>query len=371
MIIGLHTNIKINTETQQTEYICGSNLLPNLHKVITNISAYSNILLLIDKNVNNLYGKKIIKSLQNSGKQIVRSIVPSDEKSKNLNNIVKFIKPFFKKGINRKSCLIAIGGGVITDIGGFISSILLRGIDCIYIPTTLLGQIDAAIGGKTGVDLWISKRAMYKNMIGTFKQPNMVISDVDILSSLPVREIRSGLGEMIKYWVGWGKPDIKKIIIFNKLLKNKIKLIDLISQCQKIKIESVIMDPLDSKNIRAKLNLGHTIGHAIESTKIDLSHGECVALGIAAAAKISLSEKLLSDKEYEDILNNIITAGLPIKVDNLNIDKVLKIMAFDKKNGDFVLIKKIGQLIIKSGIDKKTVISALKYVHENTCIKRA
>lgn len=363
MIIGLHTKIKINTEIQQTEYICGSNLLSSLHKIIENIGDYSNILLLIDKNVNNLYGRKIIKSLQYSGKQIVVSPVPSGEKYKNLNFISKFITPFFQKGISRRSCLIAVGGGVTTDLGGFIASILLRGIECVYIPTTLLGQIDAAIGGKTGVDFWMSKNKMYKNMIGTFQQPKTVISDTDFLNSLPIREIRTGIGEMIKYFIGWGRPDIKKIVNFNKILKSKINLTDLISQCQKIKIEMVLMDPLDQKNIRAKLNLGHTVGHAIESVKKDLSHGECVALGIAAAAKISLTEKILNDIEYKKILKSILDAGLPVQVKNLNIAKVLKIMDFDKKGGNFILIKNIGNLVIKSGIDQKTVISALREIN--------
>lgn len=362
MIIGFNTKININTETTLTEFIVGSDLLSNLHKVIPNCEEYSNILILIDKNVHSLYGKKIIKSLDKTGRPIVISIIPSGEKSKDLNKIGKFVKPFFKKRVDRKSCLLAIGGGVTTDIGGFIASILLRGIDCICIPTTILGQIDAAIGGKTGVDLWIDKQTMYKNMIGTIRQPKMVISDIDTLATLPDCEVRSGLGEMIKYWVGWGKPRIEKIIKLNKNLKNKVSLMDLISQCQKIKIESVVMDPLDTKNVRIKLNLGHTIGHAIESNMKNLSHGECVALGIVVAVKISVLQKLLSEAESEEILERIIKVQLPTKINKLNITKVLKIMAFDKKGGDFVLIKKIGQLIIKNDIDRKTVISALKQI---------
>ncbi len=362
MIIGLHTKIKINTDSVQTEFIVGSDLLGNLHNIIQDCDKYSRFLILIDKNVYKLYGKKIIKSLDKTGKPIVISIVPSGEKSKDLNNLEKFVKPFFRKIVDRKSCLLAIGGGVTTDIGGFIASILLRGIDCIYIPTTILSQIDAAIGGKTGVNFRIDNQTMYKNMIGTFRQPKMVISDVNVLVTLPKSEIRSGLGEMIKYWVGWGKPGIEKIIKFDNILKNKISLIDIIIQCQKIKVETVVIDPLDTKNVRVKLNLGHTIGHTIESVKNNLSHGECVALGIVIAAKISESLKLLNGAEYEEILDKIKKSGLPTKVYRLNTTKVLKIMTFDKKSGDFVLIKKIGQLIIKNDIDRKTIISALKEI---------
>ena len=135
----------------------------------------------------------MIASLENLGKPIVISIIPPGEKEKSLTSISRIIKPFFQQGFDKNACLISLGGGVVTDLGGFLASIMLRGISCIHIPTTLLGQIDAAIGGKTGVDFWVLKKSMFKNMIGTFHQPRLVISDIDTLATLPQKEIFNGL----------------------------------------------------------------------------------------------------------------------------------------------------------------------------------
>ena len=202
---------KIKTPVKSTVYISGDNLVENLHNIAElDLAGYGKFLILSDKNVYSVYGKKLINSLNKLGKELIISIINPGEKSKTLNLIPSVIAPFFAKGFGRNACMISLGGGVVTDIGGFLSSVLLRGIHSVHIPTSLLGQVDAAIGGKSGVDFWYES-SMYKNMIGKIEQPDAVITDISTLFSLPSPEIINGLGEILKYWVAFGIPDIKKI----------------------------------------------------------------------------------------------------------------------------------------------------------------
>lgn len=346
---------------QKTEYLVGYDLLANLHQ-ITNISMgnYNRFLVISDENVFRLYGKKIIRSLSHLEKDIVISLIPSGERSKDFRLLIKYIKPYFQKSFVRKSCLISFGGGVVTDTGGFLASILLRGMANINIPTTLLGQVDAAIGGKSGVDLWMSENQMYKNMIGKIEQPKAVISDVEVLKTLPDKEILNGLGEIVKYWLGWGKPDLNQI--FNiKYQKEKEKLCEIIEICQKIKINLVQKDPYETKGERQKLNFGHTIGHAIEGAcNGQLSHGEAVSIGLIAAAKISLLMSILSSVKYRQIVAAVKSLGLPINIPKINMESVLSALHYDKKGGNFVLMRDIGKIETNHRVPEEYIRLALK-----------
>lgn len=348
------------THDQNNICITGKNLLSNLHKIeIINNSEIDKYILLSDKNVFEIYGKKIINSLNKLNKPVATIILKSGEQEKNFANILQIVVNIINQGVTRKSLLIALGGGVITDIGGFIASIVLRGINHINIPTTLLGQIDAAIGGKTGVNLWTDKNIMYKNMIGTFKQPLLVISDVDTLASLPKEEIKNGLGEMVKYWIGWGKPS--KVQISN--IKNQKYLSETISTCQLIKKGIIAKDPVETKGIRQKLNLGHTIGHAIEGTiNGKLSHGESVSLGLVAAAKISRKLGLLDKKIEQEVISTIKSLNLPINISGIDREKVSEALNYDKKIGKFVLIKNIGEIQPNMNVDKTVINKVLREI---------
>ncbi len=338
---------------QKTDYLIGSDLIGNLHTIndIKN-KQYTKFLILSDRVVFALFNNQVIQSLKKINRNVLVSTIIPGERAKNISNISSIIKPFFHKGFDRNSCLIALGGGVTTDLGGFIASILLRGIDCIYIPTTLLNQVDGAIGGKTGVDFWQTKSLMYKNMLGTIRQPNMVISDLDTLQTLPEREVKSGLGEMVKYWIGWGIPTVDQLSdIFNNLhnLTKRDVLVKVIVNCQKIKLGIIQKDPFDTLGLREKLNLGHTIGHAIEAAALgQLSHGESVAIGLVAAAKTSLLKGILTKENYEKIKKTILKLGLPTKAKKLDKQKIIAALKLDKKAGKFVLIENIGKL--KTGI---------------------
>ncbi len=340
----------INMPVQTTDYIIGSNLLANLHKLKQfRKNNYSSFLLLSDRSIFNLYGEKVVTSLRKLDKPVITSLIEPGEKYKDLSVIEKIVQPYFQHGFDRNTALVALGGGVITDLGGFIASILLRGIDAVYLPSTLLCQIDAAIGGKTGVDLSLSDGIMLKNMLGTIVQPKIVISDVDTLLTLPKKEILNGLGEMTKYWAGWGIPTIRQLNTIASLASTpgveRDELIKIVSICQEIKINIVQKDPYEKLGLRQKLNLGHTIGHAIEGSSADkICHGQAVAIGLAAISKLSVLKGLLTKNTYNQIIMQLKKLGLPTTISGIEKQKVLQVLKHDKKGGTFVLIKDIGKL---------------------------
>ena len=343
--------------------VTGYDLLTSLDKIIANADINpGSFLILIDKTISDLYKDKILKSLSRLDKPLTLSIIEAGERQKDILKIPNIIKPFFAQAFDRKSCLVSIGGGVVSDIGGVLSSIMLRGISSIFMPTTLLAQIDAAIGGKNGVDLFIENGNMLKNMLGTFKQPDLVICDVKFLKTLPEHEIISGLGEMAKYYLGWGTPSKEELMGFRDLIKsnNWKGAGNIIHHCQKIKTAITLSDPFEQSGIRQKLNLGHTIGHAVEAVANgELSHGQAVGIGLIAAAKISLLKGLLPENKFAEIRNTILQLGLPVSVSNINKNAVLNALKFDKKDGTFILIKDIGKIIAQIDVEQHIIKQAL------------
>ena len=347
MHIFSEQKITVKQKEEHSNMLVGSDLLDNVHKIpFFEEDQFSSFLLLVDENVYALYGKRVLSALKKLKRPISVSCIPQGEKSKNFENAGKFLKPFFRSTLTRESCLISLGGGVTTDIGGFFASILLRGIAAVHIPTTLLGQIDAGLGGKSGMDFWASDGLMYKNMIGKIEQPYLVVSDVDTLSSLPPSEIKNGLGEMVKYWAGWGTPSIAQLAKIRDLKGQDAQTrAEIITLCQKIKLDIVKNDPFETKGERQKLNLGHTIGHALEGVAAGkLSHGEAVSIGVVAAAKLSQSIGFLTKEKAYYIEDTITSLGLPTRAEKMQVKKVFSALSFDKKSGTFVLIRDIGKL---------------------------
>ncbi|MGB9642702.1 MAG: 3-dehydroquinate synthase [Candidatus Ratteibacteria bacterium] len=281
------------------------------------------ILVITDENVARLYADVVVKSVS-SMKNVHLSVVKPGESSKTIKVAYQLIKECSLFGMDRTDTIIALGGGVISDLAGFVSAIYLRGIRLISIPTTLLAQVDASVGGKTGINLpW------GKNLVGAFHQPFFVVMDFSTLESLPAREISQGMAEIIKCAVIRSKKlfdllqdvpgeDIKKYFKF------------LVRECISIKKRVVESDEKEEKGIREILNFGHTIGHAIEINSKLLNHGESVALGMLGETFLAVKRNFCSYSLFENLRALVKKYGLPVKCD-VSVKRVSHSLTFDKK----------------------------------------
>jgi 3-dehydroquinate synthase len=347
--------LKIKTKTQQYPIIIGSKLLSSISKIIKDNSInFKQCLLVVDKNISIKIVSKIKKSLNK--KKIFVHFFKASEVNKNISSVNKILNILLSKNFSRDDCLISVGGGITGDISGFAASLFKRGLKFINIPTTLLSQVDSSIGGKTGINTKYGK-----NLIGSFYQPNLVISDIQFLKTLPKREVVCGYGEILKHSLIANKK------FYNYLHKNNKKIFNLsspfiekaIHESCKIKKDVVEKDEKE-KGLRKILNFGHTFAHAYEASmgySKKLNHGEAVIIGMKTALSFSLKNNLLKKNEYDSITNHISTANLPSKINKFfkikDLNKILSFMLKDKKNStdkiNLVLLKKIGSPII----DKK------------------
>jgi 3-dehydroquinate synthase len=358
--------LKIKTKTQEYPIIIGSNLISNISKIIkANSLNFKQCLLIIDKNISKKIVSKIKKSLIKKNTYVY--FYKASEVNKNQYNVNKIINILLNKNFSREDCLISIGGGITGDISGFAASLFKRGLKFINIPTTLLSQVDSSIGGKTGVNTRYGK-----NLIGSFYQPSLVISDIQFLKTLPRREIICGYGEILKHSLIANKN------FFNFLNKNSNKIFNLVSpfiektiyESCKIK-KNVVEKDEKEKGLRKILNFGHTFAHAYEASldySKKLNHGEAVILGIKTALNFSLKKNLLKKNEYNSIINHISNSNLPSEIKNFfkikDLNKILSFMLKDKKNNSdkisLVLLKKIGLPIINKKYSKKSLGIFLK-----------
>ena len=358
--------LKINTKTQQYPIIIGSNLSSKILKIINENSInFNQCLLVVDMNVSKKFILKIKKSL--SKKKKIIHYFNASEKNKNLNSVNKILDILLKKNFSREDCVISIGGGITGDISGFAASLFKRGLKFINMPTTLLSQVDSSIGGKTGINTKYGK-----NLIGSFYQPNLVISDTQFLKTLPKREIICGYGEILKHAIIANKK------FYNFLDKNFKKILHLSSpyiekaiyESCRIK-RSVVEKDEKERGLRKVLNFGHTFAHAYEASlgySNKLNHGEAVILGIQTALKFSCKNNLLKQNEYYSIINHISKAELPSKIKKYlkirDLNKILFFMTKDKKNNtdkiNLILLKKIGLPIINKEFKKSYLSVFLK-----------
>jgi 3-dehydroquinate synthase len=301
-----------------------------------------------DKNVAPLYGKAALASLRKAGFDPVLITVPAGESSKSLKMTQSCCDQLAGHRLERKSFIVALGGGVIGDLAGFVASAYLRGIAFVQAPTTLLAQVDSSVGGKVGVNLKAGK-----NLVGAFYQPRFVLCDLAALRTLPLREFRAGLAEVIKYGI------ISDAALFARLERDLPLLLNLdggvlagvVARCCELKAEVVRQDETET-GLRAILNFGHTIGHAIEAISGygKYLHGEAIAIGQAAAAKLSVRAAGLPAAEAARIETLLARAGLPvsIKLSPAQQTRLLAAMLLDKKvsGGEirFVLARRIGQV---------------------------
>ena len=357
--------LKIETNINNYSVIIGKNICSKINQMILNEKIYSQKFLLVyDSKV----PIKMIKSIINrfNKKKVEKKKIIFSEKSKNFKTVSSIVKILEKKNFSRNDCLISVGGGICGDVCGFASSIFKRGLNFINVPTTLLSQVDSAIGGKTGINSLSGK-----NMIGSFYQPSLVISDINFLNSLPKKEMICGYAEILKHSL------INNKTFFKFLKKNFIKILNhdhkvlesaIYKSCL-IKKEIVEKDEKE-KNIRKVLNLGHTFAHAYEATigyNKGLNHGEAVLLGIMSAVEFSRKKNILKKNDFGQIAEHL----RKLNYDNLNkyfklkdISKIIFYMKQDKKNKDdkinLILLKSIGKPILNKSFRENNIRSFLK-----------
>tara|TARA_X000000368_G_C23014204_1_gene704882 strand:- start:65 stop:1171 length:1107 start_codon:yes stop_codon:yes gene_type:complete len=358
--------LKVNTNNNKYKIIIGSGIIGKLFKILDeNSIKFNKCLLVIDSKIPKSLIKKITKSL--SKKKIIVHLFKASELNKNQINVNKILEILLKNNFHRNDCVISVGGGIVGDVSGFASSIFKRGIKFVNIPTTLLAQVDSSIGGKTGINTLKGK-----NLIGSFYQPSIVITDTIFLRSLPKREIVCGYAEILKHSIISSKK------FFLHLNKNAQKILNLkspfiersIYQSCLIKKKIVEKDEKE-KRLRKTLNFGHTFAHAYEATlkySKKLNHGEAVLMGIMSASKFSLQNKLLSKNEYKLIDNHLnkFKLILPLKkyFSSKNLKNIISFMSKDKKNIsnkiNLILLSKIGRPILDLNFKPKKISSFIR-----------
>ena len=358
-------SIKVNLDKKSIssyEIRIGKDIIERMALIIAKNHKAGRYVVVTDNCVGSLYGQKFLSSLKDVGLNVHLIEFPAGEASKNINTVLDIAGKLIKLGADRETCLIALGGGVVGDIAGFIASIFMRSVPYIQIPTTLIAQVDSSIGGKTAVDL-----PHGKNLLGTFYQPCAVFADLSFLETLPEKEFNNGLSEIIKY----GIIDDEKM--FHTLeshmetikLKDSKLLLNLVETCCRIKKSIVEIDEKE-QGLRRILNFGHTLGHALETiSKYTITHGEGVALGIIAAARLSEKMGYLEGNETKRIEALIRSAGLPGKIPESFVgDSIIPLLQMDKKKkGDiihFVLLKKIGMPFVSGSIEPKLITTVIE-----------
>ncbi len=353
---------KISIKTSEGKYpiLIGKELSLKLGSLLKkNNILSSKVLLVVDNKIPAKNIQKIKKSLK---KKIFLIFLKSNEKNKSQKNVDKIISFLLKNNFKRNDCIISIGGGIIGDLTGYAASIFKRGLLYVNIPTTLLAQVDSSIGGKTGIN---SKYG--KNLIGSFYQPKLVISDISFLKSLPKREIFCGYAEIFKHSL------ISDRTFFNFLNKNIQKILNLESSYIEKSIyrsciikKKIVEKDFKEIGLRKILNFGHTFGHAYEASfgySSKLNHGEAVILGISSATKFSYQNKILNTKDHKLISDHIKKINNNLSLRNYfkknSIKKVIKFMSNDKKNSDekvnLILLKKIGVTNFKNKFNLKKI----------------
>lgn len=319
-----------------------------------------------DETVAKLYLKEAEAILGEVFEKVTVFTFPSGEESKNLNTVQNLYRHLIQEQFDRKDLLAALGGGVVGDLTGYAAATYLRGIDFIQIPTTLLAQVDSSIGGKTGVDF-----DSYKNMVGAFHQPSLVYINLAVLKTLSEEQFSCGMGEVLKHGL------IKNAEYYEWCITNMFEIQErelpvlsrMVLESLKIKKAVVEKDPTE-KGDRALLNFGHTIGHAIEKQKkFTWLHGQCVAMGYLCSAYISWRRNLLSNEEFFEIRDMNVGFDLPIFLDEVTPEAVLKDTKSDKKmeHGQikFVLLKKIGRAFLDTTVTDQEILDAVHYFLDN------
>src|SRR3989338_2625799 len=340
--------------------------LERLPRELKRLDLGTDAAVITNSKVKSLFGKRVVNSLKKAGLNAKFMLVPDSEKAKSLKEAMRLLASLSKFG-GKRLFVVALGGGVVGDLGGFAASAYKRGIPYIQIPTTVLAQVDSSIGGKVAVDL-----PEGKNLVGSFYQPKLVYSDISVLKGLSDRDFASGLAEVIKYAVitdpalfGYLEHNRQKI-----LRRDLCALFEIVRKCARIKAGIVSKDEREKRSIRTVLNYGHTIGHAIEAAQGysgAYSHGEAIGLGMIAAARISQRLGIFSAKDLSRIEKLIRDFGLPVNLRKTSVGKIMRSLSYDKKFirgiNRFVLPVRICKVVIKEGIPESVIREEIKRLY--------
>ena len=337
------TELLVHHQSGDCRVVIGRGVIGQMHQCMGSFAERKSCAVITDKNVGDLYLDDLLDRLCSGGMQPVPIVVSAGESSKSLDNVAAIIDQLAAAHLDRHSFIIALGGGVIGDLAGFVAAIYYRGIPYIQVPTTVIAQCDSAIGGKTGVNT-----ATAKNLIGAFHPAGLVLVDPDVLRSLPKREYNEGFAEAIKHGI------IRDPALFDALaLVDDESLPGIIRRNLEIKAQVVNEDEFERTGLRATLNFGHTIGHGIEQAAGygHLLHGEAISLGMVAASRISARKAGLPPSDVQRIITRLEQFSLPTSLPaNISTDAVLQSLALDKKFESgrirFVLSPQIGEAFL-------------------------
>jgi 3-dehydroquinate synthase len=356
-------NVKIGRKADHSyEIYIGDEILDRVGMILAKDGRAQRHVIVTDSHIDALHGERVQTALEKMNLRVDRITVPPGEEAKGIETVLTVTERLTSLGADRQTVLIALGGGVIGDLTGFAAAIYLRGIPVIQIPTTLLAQVDSSIGGKTGVDT-----AAGKNLLGTFNQPKGVFIDIAFLRTLPDDIFRSGLAEVIKY----GIIELPELLddleraVANGGLRETAFLERTIATACRIKKEIVELDERDCE-LRRILNFGHTVGHAVEAASgYALSHGESVAIGMVAAARLSERLHGLPADDAARIAAVIRSVGLPDRIPaEMDLEDILSRLSLDKKKEGgtihFVMIRKLGTPFVNGGIPEEILRNTLK-----------
>ncbi len=358
--------LKISHQTGSYEVLVGKNLLAQIGEYLRVIRATGPVGIITNNTVNELYGGVIRDHLRSVGLLTRTILIPDGEAYKTLASAEQVISALIAQGMERSGTILTLGGGVVTDLGGFVASVLFRGVKLVHIPTTLLSMVDAAVGGKTGVN-----HSSGKNLVGSFYQPDLVLMDIDTLKSLEDRDRVSGFAEMFKMGV------IRDTAYLDFLMSNLLTLIEgsadeilitAIARSCALKAEVVEVDEKEA-DLRRILNFGHTLGHAIETTLGYgvIRHGEAVILGMYGAGWLSSQIGTLPQEDWNKLAAMLLKIPLDVPIESLDADAIEASTRKDKKVANsqlnFVLLNRLGEPQMQSGIPVlmiKLAVDALK-----------
>lgn len=343
------------------EVIVGHDILRRAGEFAGQLLPTGKCAVITDNNVGPLYAEEVVSSLDHYGYEVTQIEVPAGEKSKSMSTAEEVCDAMISAGLDRRSFVVGLGGGVVGDLSGFVASIYYRGIPHIQIPTSIVAQVDSAVGGKTGINSKLGK-----NLVGAFHQPTLVIADTATLDTLPKREFNEGFAEIIKH------AAIRDAEMFDGLTDLTPEVLPaLISRNVKIKALIVVEDEFERHGLRALLNFGHTIGHAIENIAGygRYLHGEAISLGLAAALYLSEKKAGLAPEVSARVLQALHSFDLPTKLpDDLTTDALMAALSRDKKfeAGEirFVLVPELGSAFVSKDVTASDLVEAIEHLRK-------